>query len=206
MKIHQTRPHALLARSVHTVLSVVEAVLYSVHYKIFWWIILFFLHWKCLPFSVLCMTWPYWASIGRLNFSFRKETKNVLTFCMYWTYLWTGGSIVYIVGKSHSLSVFLIPRACSPAPWTRWRTLRGVSLCLSLALRPLRRTNSLSRSTSSTLGTFRVRTPISPHVMSASHMWHLYIIIIIIIIKIKIHHPSISKAPRIHTFTCTNTE
>lgn len=102
------------------------------------------------------------------HFSSRKISTNVFIYVLYALKDWRLDCIS--LGECHTLSVSLSSaRVFSSAPWTRWRTSKGVSLFLFLALRPLRRTSSLSRSTSSTYSTFRVRSPISLSKVSFSH-------------------------------------
>ncbi len=97
------------------------------------------------------------------NFSPQKSIKECVHACTVCTDGLEDWYLLVSLSLSSSLSLFpCSPRVYSSAPWTRWKTSRGASLFLFLALRPLRRTSSLSRSTSSTYSTLGVRTPISP--------------------------------------------
>lgn len=136
-----------------------------------------YLYWCCPLFffffltSIILFAWMEVCVYGRVLVSKvmqshltqkerRKKSLQVIV-CIQndWLLTVVCMALLHLKGFCEISLCLSSPRVNYSASWTRWRTLRDVSLCRFLGLRRLKKMSSLSRSTSSTYGTLRVRTP-----------------------------------------------
>lgn len=115
-------------------------------------------------FSFKTMTCSWFGFVASWSISYKTDCGNVKLLLVWCE------SIAQTFCHIHMYNICslccLSSSVCFLASWTRWRTLKGASLCLFLALRPLKRTSSPSRSTTSTVNTLTVGAPAVPSVSS----------------------------------------